>query len=153
MVTGIDHGRVNLRTNVPMAFGDAATQAAYEAQCTDARERQTVRFAVAPRQSVTTPSGHVHKAGEEISVAQLHGGQEAAWVILERWVASGVVLEASSPVLSPVDKSAKHRVASGGSIIVRAGILGPGRAVCAADLEGGQEALDDLVARGAVVAK
>ena len=90
-----DHGRIELRGGaLPIKFGDAATQATYEREVAAARAAQRVRFAVAPRASVTAPSGQRYGAGTEITVGMLHGGQRLAWALIQDWLRTGHLLEA-----------------------------------------------------------
>jgi hypothetical protein len=144
-----DHGIANLRTNYPRVHGSEATQRGYEQQIERFRATMTSRFAVCPGQTLTTPSGRVVKATEPVDVSMLHGGETAAWMLLEQHVRTGTVVESNGA--GAADANARHYVASGGSISCSRGILGPGQAVSAADFGGGEQALADLVARGAIV--
>jgi hypothetical protein len=74
--------------------GSEADRQAYLVECKTARRAQTVRFAVAPRDAVTTPAGKIITAGSEIRASDLHGGSEPAWRMLRDLVEAGRVLEA-----------------------------------------------------------
>ena len=90
--------RVNLRANLAGVHGDEASQQRAEIAVEAARVAQAargVRFAVAPGCSLATPSGVVLSAGTEVTVGMLHGHpHHAGWVLLERYVTAGDVLEA-----------------------------------------------------------
>jgi len=86
----------DIRGTSSLQFGDRATQQAHLAECKAARAAQKVRFAVAPRCAVTTPSGRVIGAGLEVRAADLHGGTAPAWAVLAELLACGRVLEADS---------------------------------------------------------
>jgi|GEM_PF-1882383 len=89
------HQTVNLRgRGLPIVFGDPDSKAKYELEVIAAVRNQRVRFAVAPRVSVRTPTGKVLNTGEEVSIALLHGGTTNAWQILNGWLQSGHVIEA-----------------------------------------------------------
>lgn len=61
-------------------------------------------------------------------------------------------VEASDEVTAPVSVGpAVFRVAAGRWLLCRRGSVGPGEQICEADLAGGVEALEHLVARGLVV--
>jgi len=80
-------------TGAPMIFGDDETCAKWEAECEAQLAVQSSRFAVAPRCRVVTPVGRVFEAGASLTQADLHGGKDAAWRILERHLNVGLILE------------------------------------------------------------
>ena len=80
----------------PIQFGTEADRQAYLAECQTLRRSMTVRFAVAPRCAVTTPSGRAISAGLEVRASDLHGSSEPAWRLLRELVDAGRVLEADS---------------------------------------------------------
>jgi hypothetical protein len=84
------HQTANLRGGgLPIQFGDEASRQIYESEVETARAAHAargVRFAVSPRVSVLAPSGKRYEAGTEITVALLHGGQRAAWALIQDWI-------------------------------------------------------------------
>jgi len=91
------HQTVNLRSGgLPIAFGDSESRANYEREVLAAARTQRVRFAVAPRVAITTPSGQRLEAGAEVTVALLHGGVTNAWQLLQGWLQTGHVIEADN---------------------------------------------------------
>ena len=86
---------VNLRTQVAGNHGSEESHALAEAEAEAARARQKCRYAVAPGQQFTTPSGAVLTSGSEVLLSMLHGhADRAAWQVLESLVMRGLVLEA-----------------------------------------------------------
>jgi len=92
---------VNMRANYVVVCADDGEQRLYEQEVEKARGEQSVRgirYAVAPRVQIGTPSGRTLQAGEACSVADFRGSPErAAWQILERHVEAGRVIEADVP--------------------------------------------------------
>lgn len=74
-------------------FGDEFSADIYRREIRAAKAKQSVRFAVAPRQFVDLPSGQRLKAGDEVTLGLLAGG-EAPQVTLNRLLNRGQVLEA-----------------------------------------------------------
>ncbi len=95
------HQTVNMRANYVTIYADDGDQRLYEAEVEAARTAQSVRgvrYAVAPRLEVATPSGRTLRAGEPCTVDDFKGSPErAAWQILERHVEAGRVIEADVP--------------------------------------------------------
>lgn len=86
-----------MSTGVPASlFGDDETRDRWLAECAAARRTQTVQYAVAPRMQIPAPGGRVLKAGQAVTLEDLHGGSEPAWQTLERLLHSSMVLEAES---------------------------------------------------------
>jgi len=86
---------VDLRGNSTRRFGTEEDRQRHLAECKRVRKSMTVRFQVAPGESVTTPAGLVLVAGSEVTAAMLHGKpDEPAWRVLKELVDSGRVLEA-----------------------------------------------------------
>jgi hypothetical protein len=90
------HQVVNMRgRGLPMVFGDNATREAYERELQAALAAQRVQFAVAPRIRLPLPNGTGFlESGSEVRLAQLAGGPLAPQLVLNRWLASGHVIEA-----------------------------------------------------------
>lgn len=86
---------VDIRGYSTRRFGTEEDRQRYLAECRRIRKTMTVRFQVAPGESVKTPSGSVLEAGTQVTAAMLHGKQdEPAWRVLKELVDSGRVLEA-----------------------------------------------------------
>ena len=63
------HQSVNLRHGYAnLGFGDDDSRLAYERECEAARAAQPYKYAVAPRQEVTTHDGRKLRAGEEVTL-------------------------------------------------------------------------------------
>ena len=79
---------INLRASYASnRFGDDASRDAYEQRCDEARRRQTVRFAVAPDQTLKV-KGRWLVAGDAVDPGEL------SWEAFERALRTGVILEA-----------------------------------------------------------
>lgn len=137
-----------LHSVVRPGFGDAVSLQAWQSSCLAAVEHQLVPYAVAPQCGVPTPRGRI-AAGGEVSLRDF-GGNAATLDVL---VARGVVLKASAETIAAArcPANARYRVAPGGSVSTRHGIAAAGAQVHDGDFVGGDDALQDLVRRGAVV--
>lgn len=88
---------MNLRSSIPRvldaSFSDSAERQAYELEVEEARARQTVPFAVAPRVDLRTLRGLLGP-GTEVGHEDLEGldGRRATWH-LATLIAEGRVLE------------------------------------------------------------
>ncbi len=88
---------VNMRTQTPGTFGDDASRHEYEAEVSRARSAQPYRFAIAPRQQLTTFDGRVLAPGDEVRLGDFRVvGDRSPWRQLETLVFRGVVLESES---------------------------------------------------------
>jgi hypothetical protein len=104
---------VNLRAGCAVVFGDADAQRAYELECNQARASQEVRYAIAPRQSLSTHHGRVLAAGDELVPSrdlvlrvERRPGETSSltlpvWKQLEQLVFRGVVLESDRSFPEP----------------------------------------------------
>jgi hypothetical protein len=87
---------VNLRSATPISFvRDSDQERAYELEVRRARDVQLVRFAVAPRQQVTTHDGRTLTPGAEVRLSDFTYSRDAGppWRQLERLVDRGSVIE------------------------------------------------------------
>jgi hypothetical protein len=87
---------VDLRTAPTLQFGDRESEARYHRECRAALAEQTVRYAVAPRVTVTLWDGQRLGPGAEVRLTMFradHGG--APWKQLAHLVFTGQVLEAA----------------------------------------------------------
>jgi hypothetical protein len=89
------HHSVNLRYGYAEGrFGDDESREKYAAECERFRATMATRYAVAPGQRVTTPSGRIIPAKVAIDANDLRGDStRPAWRILEQLVRAGSVLE------------------------------------------------------------
>jgi hypothetical protein len=80
---------------LPLQFGSDHSRERYLEEVKAARAVMKSRFEVAPRASVTLPSGKRLTEGEPVDPSMLHGSSDGtpAWLALQRMLDSGHVLE------------------------------------------------------------
>jgi hypothetical protein len=90
------HQIANIRSaRLPVQCGDEATREQFEREVESARRLQPTRYAVSPRIRLPLPNGTGFlEAGAEVRVEQLGGGPLAPMLVLNRYLASGHVIEA-----------------------------------------------------------
>jgi hypothetical protein len=120
-----------------------------------ARAAQRVRIAVAPGVSleVVRASKPIKlNAADEVLPGDFVGPNTVA-SCLQRLVNRDAVIELNDEELSSrnTPKNARYVVAAGGSVVALRGVIHEGGKVTAADFDGKQVAIDDLVRRGAIV--
>lgn len=88
---------INLRTgHPPVIHATAAGARAYQTQVARARaegHRKGHQYVVAPRCTVTLPSGQILQAGEPVTKADLETSKQRGWRRLRELVFEGRVLE------------------------------------------------------------
>ena len=90
-----------------ISFGSKDDEERYAQEVKAALKTQSTRFAVAPRMSVTLPSGKVLGAGEPIAAAMLHGSTQPAWAVLAAHINAGRVLEADGALDDALETARK----------------------------------------------
>lgn len=101
---------INLRRgNCPIRFGDEASAQLWEQACSEQEARMSaegIRYAVAPKCSVTLPSGRIVGEGQAVTAADFNGGFRVdggrhtaipGWQLLQQAVDRSLVLEADVP--------------------------------------------------------
>jgi hypothetical protein len=136
-----------------MIYGNPESQEAHEAACNAARDRQAVRFAVAPERHLNVPRGRL-RPGDEVLLSDLVDPVNGTSPVetMAQLVAAYTVIEATQQQMHagtcPAD--APFRVANK-ALVVKRGILSPGAQILPTDVEGGEPHLLRLVDRGLVL--
>jgi len=107
----MSHQIVNLRRgHYPITFGDEASAQLWEQACAEQEARmrvEGVRHAVAPRCSVTLPSGRAIGEGQPVTAEDFNGGFRVdaggrhsaipGWQLLRQAIDKSLVIEADVP--------------------------------------------------------